>query len=36
MTLKLAKLASASTLALALATLPSAGAEGPLAIAKQS
>src|SRR5258708_34101968 len=35
MTLKLAKLAGASTFALALATLPSAGAEEPLAIAKQ-
>ena len=31
----LAKLAGASTFALALATLPSAGAEEPLAIAKQ-
>ena len=35
MTLKLAKLAGASTFALALVTLPSAGAEEPLAIAKQ-
>jgi pimeloyl-ACP methyl ester carboxylesterase len=35
MTLKLAKLAGASTFALALATLPSAGAEEPLAIANQ-
>src|SRR6266849_6295225 len=35
MTLKLAKLAGASTFALALATLPSIGAEEPLAIAKQ-
>src|SRR5262249_10379288 len=34
MTLKLAKLAGASTFALVLATLPSAGAEGPPAIAK--
>src|SRR6266481_2124345 len=35
MALKLAKLAGASTFALALATLPSVGAEEPLAIAKQ-
>jgi hypothetical protein len=35
MTLKLVKLAGASTFALALATLPSVSAEGPLAIAKQ-
>jgi hypothetical protein len=35
MTLKLAKLTGASTFAIALATLPSAGAEEPLAIAKR-
>jgi hypothetical protein len=35
MTQNLAKLTGASTFALALATLPSAGAEGPLAIAKR-